>query len=118
MLDTLDMARATGNFLVLALEQKVGLAVIKIRLIQLDDTSRATTVISMARAAITCGMASVVAHLVPDVGTHLLMAICTKLGLRCRVQSHVTVIAIGFQFGMGFDDLARHQYALQVLGTG
>lgn len=101
----------------LATQQKIGLPMVELLLVELDYLRLTTLVVGMAVAAdaLLFRQPAVIAATGLDIATHLLVAIQAEPDLRGTVEAHVAVATIGFLLGMSGNDLPRHDGGFDVL---
>lgn len=99
-----------------ALERKIGVGMIELRLIELHDIGATSLVIGVTRFAVGFNelwIEPMQTAICLNVSSNLLMAIEAERFLRCVAQRRVAFGALFFVFGMGAGQLAGHHQCLQ-----
>lgn len=104
--------------LVLATQQKIGLAMIELLFVEMDHLRLTPLMLRVTVAASLRFEPSVKTRFGAHVNPHFLVAIGTQARLRGTVELDMTLLAVVFQFGMPLDQLARGQDGLDTLCAG
>lgn len=118
-LDLRLVAIAARNFFARmpAFEREVGELVVEGLFVQGRDVHRAPLMIRMAGTAFLLPHATVITLFLDSILGDILVAVQAQGILRGFLETRVAALAVGFDVRMAFNDLARHEHALEGFGA-
>ena len=100
-----------------ALQHEVRELMVERFFVQRRDVHRAPLVFGVAHPALLLRKAAVMALFLGDVPGHILVAVQAQGVLRGFLETRVAALAVGLEVRMAFNDLARHEHALDGFGA-
>ena len=111
------MALAAIGLLVLSVEQKICLAVVKLLLVQINNPGIAPFMVGVTASAVGVVESAMKAASLLHVGSHFFVARHAQTILRFPIELHVALLAVVLQFDVALNQFPRSHDGLNVLSA-